>query len=466
MTDDASCRARPDPRVVRAQQRLGAARRRHAGGVGGRRRVPGARRLPRGTRRVVRARAGQLEADARRARALTTCGSVHDRDRDPFPAAPPSRRCSCPGWSSWPAPRRTSCARTCPVARSTPARREQVILAVTEVNGCRYCAWIHGSWADYLGELEDPADVLEALLAHARASAEAGQPLDTAPLAERPARRGRRPACGPRWPRSRWPTWWATPSTGCWPAPPAAARSTRSGPPASWPPWRSRCRSPCRCWPSAARCALAASAGARRARGAACRRPARPTSSSTCSPAPCPATSPTPACGSRCCACPVPLAVRHHGRPHRGHACASGGATIDGRQRHRARTRALVVEGDVEPLLQLATGHLVREIGTPARQAAVTRGARWPSSSAPTTSTTRPTGSRTSPSTRPARPTLTVSPGHPRGGRRRHAVGGGRGRRRHAGGGRVQRRRHRHPARRDRPRPQAPRPASRSTPTR
>ena len=59
-----------------------------------------------------------------------------------------------------------------------------MILAVTEVNGCRYCAWIHGSWADYLGQVEDPADVLEVLLAHARASAEAGQPLDTAPLLE------------------------------------------------------------------------------------------------------------------------------------------------------------------------------------------------------------------------------------------------------------------------------------------
>jgi AhpD family alkylhydroperoxidase len=64
-----------------------------------------------------------------------------------------------------------------------PRTREQVILAVTEVNGCRYCAWIHGSWADYLGELDDPADALEALLTFARASAEAGAPLDTASLA-------------------------------------------------------------------------------------------------------------------------------------------------------------------------------------------------------------------------------------------------------------------------------------------
>ncbi len=65
-----------------------------------------------------------------------------------------------------------------------PRTREQVILAVTEVNGCRYCAWIHGSWADYLGELEDPAEVLDALLTHARASAEAGRPLDPGPLRE------------------------------------------------------------------------------------------------------------------------------------------------------------------------------------------------------------------------------------------------------------------------------------------
>jgi AhpD family alkylhydroperoxidase len=62
--------------------------------------------------------------------------------------------------------------------------RERVILAVTEVNGCRYCAWIHGSWAAYLGDsVEGPADAEEALLAFARASAEAGRPLDTGALA-------------------------------------------------------------------------------------------------------------------------------------------------------------------------------------------------------------------------------------------------------------------------------------------
>jgi alkylhydroperoxidase family enzyme len=56
--------------------------------------------------------------------------------------------------------------------------RERVIMAVTEVNGCRYCAWIHGSWQDFLGELH-PIDAEDALLAYARACAEAGRPLPT-----------------------------------------------------------------------------------------------------------------------------------------------------------------------------------------------------------------------------------------------------------------------------------------------
>ena len=50
-----------------------------------------------------------------------------------------------------------------------------VILAVTEVNGCRYCAWIHGSWQDFLGE-NSLVDADEALLTYARACAEAGYP--------------------------------------------------------------------------------------------------------------------------------------------------------------------------------------------------------------------------------------------------------------------------------------------------
>src|SRR6266513_725072 len=64
-----------------------------------------------------------------------------------------------------------------------PRTRERVILAVTEVNGCRYCAWIHGSWQDFLGE-NSLVDADEALLAYARACAEAGRPLDPSPLAD------------------------------------------------------------------------------------------------------------------------------------------------------------------------------------------------------------------------------------------------------------------------------------------
>jgi len=57
-----------------------------------------------------------------------------------------------------------------------PRIREQIILAVTEVNGCRYCAWIHGSWQEFLGDGAH-VDAEQALLAYARACAEAGRPL-------------------------------------------------------------------------------------------------------------------------------------------------------------------------------------------------------------------------------------------------------------------------------------------------
>ncbi len=63
--------------------------------------------------------------------------------------------------------------------------RERVILAVTEVNGCRYCAWIHGNWADFLGDGVSRLDAEEAVLAYARACADAGKPLEPAPLLER-----------------------------------------------------------------------------------------------------------------------------------------------------------------------------------------------------------------------------------------------------------------------------------------
>ena len=57
-----------------------------------------------------------------------------------------------------------------------PRTRERIILAVTEVNGCRYCAWIHGSWQEFLGD-GSHADADQALIAYARACAEAGRPL-------------------------------------------------------------------------------------------------------------------------------------------------------------------------------------------------------------------------------------------------------------------------------------------------
>jgi AhpD family alkylhydroperoxidase len=66
-----------------------------------------------------------------------------------------------------------------------PRTRERVILAVTEVNGCRYCAWIHGNWADFLGDGISRLDADEAVLTYARACADAGKPLDPAPLRER-----------------------------------------------------------------------------------------------------------------------------------------------------------------------------------------------------------------------------------------------------------------------------------------
>lgn len=59
--------------------------------------------------------------------------------------------------------------------------REQLILSITEVNDCRYSAWIHGAWLDFLG----PRDLDEALVPlfdYARACAEAGVPLDTTGL--------------------------------------------------------------------------------------------------------------------------------------------------------------------------------------------------------------------------------------------------------------------------------------------
>jgi len=66
-----------------------------------------------------------------------------------------------------------------PVGRAIDARsRERIVLAVTEVNGCRYTAWIHGAWSEFLGDA-DTDEALDALLDYARASALAGVPITT-----------------------------------------------------------------------------------------------------------------------------------------------------------------------------------------------------------------------------------------------------------------------------------------------
>jgi AhpD family alkylhydroperoxidase len=59
--------------------------------------------------------------------------------------------------------------------------REQLILAVSEVNGCRHSAWVHGSWLDFLGR-RDPDETLAPLFDYAQACARAGVPLDTTVL--------------------------------------------------------------------------------------------------------------------------------------------------------------------------------------------------------------------------------------------------------------------------------------------
>jgi alkylhydroperoxidase family enzyme len=97
-------------------------------------------------------------------------------ERDPFPrrTATPRRLVpwfaelgrTLPGLLRSYGPKRPLDART----------RERVIMAVTEVNGCRFCAWIHGSWQDFLGDA-DEVGAEEALLAYARACADAGRPL-------------------------------------------------------------------------------------------------------------------------------------------------------------------------------------------------------------------------------------------------------------------------------------------------
>ncbi|MGH9188387.1 MAG: hypothetical protein ACRD0U_21685 [Acidimicrobiales bacterium] len=73
---------------------------------------------------------------------------------------------------------RTLLVRTYPPPDHFTARvREEVMLAVAEANGERWCAFVHGAWRDLLGDVDgDVAE--EAILDYGRACAEAGRPLD------------------------------------------------------------------------------------------------------------------------------------------------------------------------------------------------------------------------------------------------------------------------------------------------
>lgn len=55
--------------------------------------------------------------------------------------------------------------------------REQLILTVAAATDSRFLAWVHSAWREFLGGPE-PDERIEPLLAFARASAEAGTPLD------------------------------------------------------------------------------------------------------------------------------------------------------------------------------------------------------------------------------------------------------------------------------------------------
>jgi len=62
-----------------------------------------------------------------------------------------------------------------------PRTREQLIVAVAEANGARSTAWVHGAWLEFLGA-RDPDDVLAPLFDYAAACARAGVPLDATTL--------------------------------------------------------------------------------------------------------------------------------------------------------------------------------------------------------------------------------------------------------------------------------------------
>ena len=62
-----------------------------------------------------------------------------------------------------------------------PRARERLLVTVAEENGVASIAWVHGGWERYHGAAL-AADADEAVLAWARQSARAGEPLDPTPL--------------------------------------------------------------------------------------------------------------------------------------------------------------------------------------------------------------------------------------------------------------------------------------------
>jgi AhpD family alkylhydroperoxidase len=63
--------------------------------------------------------------------------------------------------------------------KTSPALREKVVLGVTSVNECRYCAWGHTHWAMAHGV---PLDEVNQILGHQTAALEAKDPAEAAAI--------------------------------------------------------------------------------------------------------------------------------------------------------------------------------------------------------------------------------------------------------------------------------------------
>jgi hypothetical protein len=59
----------------------------------------------------------------------------------------------------------------------TPRSRQQMVVAVSEVNGSRSTEWIHRAWSEFLGA-DDSEEAIDVLLEFARASALTGAPMN------------------------------------------------------------------------------------------------------------------------------------------------------------------------------------------------------------------------------------------------------------------------------------------------